>query len=403
MKLSFKYRIYPNKIQSQSFDSIFYFCKELYNGVLEERRSHYSKFKEDIKNKTVKSLTYNKQSSYLPEIKELFPDETKIIYSQTLQFVLKTVDNSFKNFFRRVKLNKSNKNVKAGFPRFKSLNRFKSICFPQCNLFGKSNNGNGGVRLLPNNKLKIFGIPGEVKIKMHRPFQGRCKTVQIKKEGSNFYIVLSCENVPRNILEKTNKTIALDLGIKTFATTDDGAKFHHPKPYKTAKDKLKLANQKLSLKQRNSKNRRKALSALQKIYTKIVNIRNDWQHKAANVLIKENDVIIVEKLNISSMLEDKGYEVNKSNIQDASWGNFISLLKYKAEKAGREIIEVNPMNTSKMCSSCGSIKKYLALKDRLYSCQSCGLVLDRDVNAAINIKRLGTSLAIDRKSISEIS
>lgn len=338
-------------------------------------------------------MSYFDQCKHLPEIKKLFPEETNKIHSQSLQFVLKTVDNSFKSFFRRFKI----KSAKFGFPRFKPINRFKSICFPQCNLIS------GGVKLLKNNKLKIKGLSGEVKLKLHRPFQGRCKTVQIIKDGNEYYIVLSCENIPLNILEKTNKTIAIDFGIKTFITTDDGTKFHHPKPYKTAKEKLKLANQKLALKQKGSKNRRKAVTALQKVYTKISNIRNDWQHKVANHLIKENDVIIVEKLNIQNMLESKGFDVNKSNITDASWGNFVSLLKYKAENAGREIREVDPKNTSKMCSCCGELNKSLKLADRTFCCQSCGLALNRDVNAAINIRRLGTSLAIDHESISEAS
>ena len=402
MQQSFKYRIYPNKIQSEALNSIFYFCKDLYNGVLQERRSYYHKYKEEIKNKTVKHLSYNDQSKYLPEIKSIFTEETKIIYSQTLQFILKTVDNSFKNFFRKCKINKLRsklglKLLKVGFPRFKSINRFKSICFPQCNF-----TSNGGVKLLLNNKIKIYGIPGEVKIKMHRPFQGRCKTVQIKKEGDNYFIVLSCDNISLNILPKTNNTTAIDLGLTNFITSDAGQKVQHPKPYKTAKEKLAIKQRELALKQKGSKNRRKAISALRKVHTKIVNIRNHWQHEVANDLIKNNDLIIVEKLNIESMLEDKGYEVNKSNIQDASWGNFVSLLKYKAEKAGRLIKEVDPRNTSKMCSCCGNINKELTLRDRIYKCIPCGMQIDRDVNAALNIRRLGTSLAIDNKtSISE--
>jgi putative transposase len=380
MRLSFKYRIFLNKIQLEELNSIFKFCNFLYNSSLQEKISHYKKYK--------KGLSYFDQCKHLPEIKVLFPEETKNIHSQSLQFILKTVDNSYKLFFRKFK----NKSKEFGYPRYKPLNRFKSICFPQCNLI------TGGVKLF-NNKLIINGISGEIKVKFHRPFKGRCKTVQIKKEGNNFYIILSCENVQKNILSKTNKTIALDLGIEAFITTDDGHKVYHPKPYKTAKDKLKLLNQKLALKQKDSINRRKAISALQKCYTKITNIRNDWQHKVANDLIKQNDIIIVEKLNIKVMLESKGFEVKKSNITDASWGNFVSLLKYKAESAGREIIEVDPRNTSKICSCCGELNKDLNLSNRTYYCDSCKITIDRDQNAALNIRRLGTSLAInDRKS-----
>ncbi len=396
MKKSFKYRIYPNKKQHLDINNILLFCMELYNSAIQERKSFYKTFNKDI--------SFGKQSSYLPEIKKIFPNITSIIYAQCLQSVLKSVDYAYKNFFRKCKLNKIKKGIKyviAGYPRFKSINRFNQITFPQSDFIGTTRCG-GGVKLISNNKIKVFGI-GEIKIKYHRPFEGNCKTVQIKKEGSKYFIILSCDNVPEKRLPKTNKIIAIDLGLTTFATTDSGIKFKHPKPYKTAKEKLALANQKLARKQGGSKNRRKSINDLRKVHTKIANIRDDWQHKLANKLIKESDTIIVEKLNITGMLEDKGFIVNNENISDASWGNFVNKLKYKAESAGRSIIEVNPKNTSKMCSCCNNINKELTLKDRIYDCIKCGMILDRDINAAINIKRLGTSLAIDSNiSISEV-
>ena len=179
MHRSYKYRIYPNKTQREALDQIFGFCRFLYNNALEERISYYKKFN--------KSLTYNEQSKELPEIKEVFC-EAKNVYSQTLQSVLKRLDSSYQNFFRRIKT----KSVgKAGFPRFKNKDRFRSILFPQCNLI------NGGVQKRPNNKLEIFKIPGEVKVVWHRPFQGRCKQVMITKSNEKYYIVLTCVEVPK--------------------------------------------------------------------------------------------------------------------------------------------------------------------------------------------------------------
>ncbi len=375
MRLSFKYRLDLSKEQEKVLQNNFEFCRLLYNSALDERISYYKRFN--------KSISYNTQASSLPEVKKAFDKQSETIYSQSLQQVLKRLDGAYQHFFRRIKEGET-----SGFPRFKAINRLRSICFPQSDLTGF------GVKLLENKSLKIYGIPGEVKVNWHRPWNGRCKQVTIVKHSDKYYVVLSCDDVPLDLLPTTGKTIAIDLGLDSFATLDDGTKFHHPKPYKTAKEKLAYWNRKLALKQRGSKNRQKVKSSLEKTYDKISNIRDDFQHKLSKQLVKENDKIIVEKLNIKGMLEAKGFEVSKSNIQDASWGNFVSKLTYKAERAGRKLITVDPRNTSKTCSKCGAIKERLALTEREYKCNACGIALDRDVNAAKNIKRLGTSLAI---------
>src|ERR1700678_23356 len=178
MKLSYKYRLYLNKEQAEELQKIFNFCNFLYNSALQERISFYKKYG--------KSASYAYQCKALPDIKKEFAEQTLSIYSQVLQQVLKRLDGSYSNFFRRVKEGAD----KVGFPRYKPQDRFRSIVFPQSDL--KS----GGVKQLENGKLKIFGIPGDVKVKMHRPFQGRCKLVSIIKKADKFYIVLSCDEVP---------------------------------------------------------------------------------------------------------------------------------------------------------------------------------------------------------------
>ena len=399
MRLSYKYRIYPNQQQTEKLQEVFGFCRFLYNSALEERIGHYRKYKEilalnDQCKKFVKmksSVSYYDQSKELIEIKAIFKEEISPIYSQTLQSVLKTLDTAYENFFRKIKLGLK----KPGFPRFKGKNRFKSILFPQSDLTGF------GVKRLENNKIQVYGIPGEIKVKWHRQYEGIVKTVAIKKSNNKYYLIVSCDNVPLKILPKTGKTIAIDLGIKDFITTDDGTKFHHPKPYKTSKEKLAYLNRKLALKKRGSNNREKVKKQISKAYDKISNIRDDFQHKLANKIIKENDVIIIEKLDIASMMEQENNKVDKGNIQDASWGSFAAKLTYKAERAGKKIIEVEPANTSKMCSDCRNIKESLTLADREYKCEACGLALDRDHNAALNIYRLGMSLAVGVKSTSE--
>jgi putative transposase len=373
-KLSYKYRLYPTKEQEIILHNNFNFCCFLYNSALEEKISHYKKYGIGI--------SYNQQASELKEIKDFFQFQTKTIYSQSFQQVLKRLEVSFQNFFRRCK----NKDKKAGFPRFRSKDMFKSIVFPQSDLHGN------GVKLLENNKVDIFGV-GEVKVEWHRPFQGRCKQVILKREHNKFYLILSCDEVPNNILPKTNKTIAIDLGLNSFITTDDGTTFHHPKPYKTSKEKLAYKSQKLAAKQQGSNNRKKAKQQLNKCYEKISNQRNDFLHKITHKIVKENDVIIIEKLNVKKMLQsDKTFSSPKNyNIADASWHRFAVLLTYKAERAGRLVIEVDPKNTSKMCSNCKNIDTEQTLSDRIYNCKCCNFQLDRDHNAAINIKKLGMS------------
>ena len=373
MKRSYKYRIYPNILQQQELSDIFDFCRYLYNGALEERISYYKKFK--------KSLSYCDQAGSLIEVKQLFPDKIGKIYSQTLQATLKQLDISYKNFFKRIKTR-----AKApGFPRFKNQYRFRSILFPQVSI---------GLSKSPvkikGNKLKLYGISGEIPIILHRPIGGIAKQCRIVKESSGkFYIIVSRDNVPNEYQrELTGKTIGIDFGISNFITLDDGTTFHHPKPYKTAKEKLAYRQRKLAKKKKGSNKRKKQKVLVAKTNENIVNIRKDFQHKLANKLIKENDVIVIEKLNIEKMMESKGFSVRKSNISDASWGSFVTILKYKAESANVLIKEVNPVNTSKTCSHCGNIKESLSLSDREYICDKCGLIIDRDKNAAINIKNL---------------
>ncbi len=376
MDRSYKYRICPNATQREALDNVFGFCRFVYNSALEERISYYKKYG--------KSLTYYQQCKKLPEIKNVF-SEAKNVYSQTLQSTLKQLDSSYQNFFREIK----KKSGKAGFPRFKTEDRFRSICFPQCDFVS----GQGGVKCLTNNKIKIHNIPGEIKMIQHRPFQGRCKTVRIVKYPSGkYYIILSCADVPSERRAPTGKEVGIDLGLVSFVTTDQGATLLHPKPYKTAKEKLAYLQRKRAASQPSSQNNRKLKIKIAKLHEKIENIRNDFQHKAAKRLVDTYDKIYLEKLNIGKMLESKGFEVSKSNISDASWGNFVALIKYKAENAGVLVIEVNPANTSRTCSQCGNIKKELTLKDRTYHCEACGFAMDRDQNAAINIRRAGTAL-----------
>ncbi len=384
MKLSYKYRLYPNKVQREALNQIFYNCRSLYNSALQERMSFFSRYGKD--------LSYAKQCLELKELKETCPEFANI-YSQTIQQTIKQVDTAFKNFFRRVK----QKSSKAGFPRFKGRDRFRSILFPQ----PKSDLSGGGVKRLPNNNLEVYGISGEIKVKWHRPWKGRCKQARIMRDGDQYYLILACDEVPLEPLAKNGKSVGIDLGLNTFIVGDDGLQIHHPMPLKRGKDKLLKVQRELSRKKRNSKNRLRAKQRLARAHRKVRNIRLDFLHKVALKLVQEYDLIILEDLNIKSMLEAKGFDADNNNIVDVSWYKAGQICYYKAEKAGKQIIFVPPYNTSKTCNRCGQAHLGLTLKDREFNCQACGLSIDRDLNAAINIKRLGSSLVAKATVLSQ--
>ena len=165
----------------------------------------------------------------------MFPKETANIYAQTLQATLKQLETSYKNFFRRVK----NGEEAKGFPRFKNKTRFRSICFPQVSpeLDG------GAIKLLDDKHINISKI-GSVKIEYHRPIKGQAKLARIIRQADKWFITISCDGVPLEPFEKTEKTVAIDLGITNFITTDDGTTFNHPKPYKTSLEKMQYIQKK---------------------------------------------------------------------------------------------------------------------------------------------------------------
>ena len=392
MRSTFKYRIYLNKAQEQILEKEFNFCRFLYNSALQERRSHYKQFVKDNPDHKEDGIKYEGitkkiQISYLTEIKKDFKEQVKPIYSQVLQDVINRLDGAFKSFFERCK-----KGQKPGYPRFKGADRFKSITFTQ------SDFKSFGTKLLEDKKhVEIYGL-GKVKIKYHRPFEGICKTVTLTKKANKYYLCLSCDDLPIIPLAPTGKEIGIDLGLNSYITDNDGKTYKHPKPYKTSKEKLAFQQRKFDLKKKGSNNRKKQKTLIAKTYEKITNVRRDFAHKMSLKLIRENDKIVMEDLNVKSMLESENTEVKKSNIQDAAWGEFTEIITYKAERAGRLLVKVNPANTSKMCSCCGSIKESLELSDRTYHCEACGFALDRDQNAARNILGLGMSPAAEKSA-----
>jgi putative transposase len=378
-KQAYKFRVYPTRKQAQALTWTLDRCRELYNAALQERRDAYRM--------AGKSITYYDQANQLPEIKDI-REEYNDIHSQVLQDVLRRVKKAFDNFFRRCK-----NGEEPGYPRFQGKNRYDSFCYPQ-----------GGYSLTVDNRVCLSKI-GSIKVKLHREIKGTIKTCTIKREGDAWYVVFACEveSVP---LEGNNEAVGIDLGLLHFATLSTGETIENPRHYRKAEKKLERLQQALSRKKRGSHRRRKAVKQVGKAHRKVANQRKDFLHKASRQLVNAYGTIVFEELRPANMTKRPKPKQNENgtylpngaaakgglnkSILDAGWGQFQQFCTYKAARAGRAVLFVNPKYTSQVCSGCGTVRKK-ELSERWHSCE-CGTQLDRDHNAAINILRLGRSL-----------
>ncbi|MEM0139989.1 MAG: RNA-guided endonuclease TnpB family protein [Ferroplasma sp.] len=370
MTRMYKFRLYPSAEQKRLLDRQLNLCRELYNAFLEQRI---------IAHKMEKRINYNYQQDQMPELKKAFPEYNNI-HSQVLQDVARRVDRAYENFFRRVKEIKHGKHQKAGFPRFKPMNRYRSITYPQ-----------SGFRIIENGRLKLSKI-GTIRMFMHRGIDGKIKTLTVSRDhvGDWFasFSVCPCTAATHseNVEVPDQGGIGIDLGITHLAAMSDGTFIDTPYFLAKAEKLLKRDQRHLSRKKKGSNNRGRQKAKVAKRQRKVKRQREDFLHKASNALVNSNSILAFENLNIKGMV--KNHHLAKS-ILDASWGMLVQYTSYKAESAGKVVVQVNPRNTSKACSKCGWLKDDLKLSDRIFHCNGCGLEIDRDLNAAINIHRLG--------------
>ena len=266
---------------------------------------------------------------------------------------------------------------KAGFPRFRSRDRYDSFTLKQTGW------------KLDGKYLSIRNV-GRFKLRLSRPIEGDIKTVSIRRQSDKWYVCFSCDKVPEKKLESSAKSVGIDVGIKTFCVDSDGNQTESPKYFRNAEKQLRIRQRTLSRRVKGSLGRKDARLLVAKAHNKVSEQRNDFLHKVANHYITNYGVICIEDLNIKGM--SKNHHLAKS-ITDASWGKFFELLSYKAEEAGRMVIKVPRFEpTSKTCSQCGAVNQELELSDRQWVCKSCGVLHDRDYNAAKNICRVGQTL-----------
>jgi putative transposase len=355
-----KIRIYPNNKQKYQINRTFGICRYVYNWALNLKSQRYQEFKQNVNR-----FELSKMLTFLKSTEE--KGWLNIANSQSLQSELKHLDAAYVNFFRK----------NSSFPKFKKKNQKQSFECPQ------------NVKLnYPNKTIKLPKI-GEIRYRDRFKFDPNIKVktcvVSRSKTGKYFASILIDINI--NHLAKTGKMIGIDLGLKHFATFSNNIKIENPRFLNKSLNKLKANQRKLSKKTKFSKNFYKQKQIVAKLFERINNQRNDFLHKLSTNLIETQDIIFVEDLNIEGMV--KNHKLARS-ISDASWGEFIRQLEYKAHWYGKQVIKIGRFDpSSKMCSKCGSIKENLKLSDRLYICENCGLEIDRDLNAAINIKNFG--------------
>jgi putative transposase len=352
----FKYRLYPSKAQERNLFRVLNSARHLYNMALAERRYAWEIEQRHVNRKDLNTLAKNYRAT-MPHAKQMF--------SQTVQSVIQQLDLAFTAFFRRVKAGQT-----PGYPRFKTTTRFNSLLFKQYGFGAK----------IDGRRLKLYGI-GRVAVRWHRPLEGRIKTVRILYKAGQWFALFTCQMPKPPLLPKTGRAIGIDVGLSALITTSNGEKVAHPQFYRMAQKRLRVLQRSVVRKTKGGRNRREALLKVQRQHGHIANQRWDVMHKLTFTLVQTYDAIGMEKLKIKNMVRNK--HLGKS-ILDAGWGLFKQLLTSKAESAGREVMFVNPAHTSRTCSNCGTPFVKFNLSVRWVECP-CGLSLDRDHNAAINI------------------
>jgi len=364
MRRTFKYRLLGNRQTFDNASNWLELCRQLYNAGLIERREAW-------KMQRVSVNSYS-QMAQLPDVKKTNHEYSEV-GSQVLQEVLDRLDKAYKAFFRRIKNGEN-----AGFPRFKGKGRYDSFTLKNCGW------------KLDGRYLTIRNV-GMFKIRLSREIQGDIKTVIVRKEATGkWYVCFSCDNVPEKKLAVSDKSIGLDVGIKSFLVDSNGKTVDNPAYHKKTLCDLRRKQRVLARRKKGGSNRNKARILVSKAHEKVKNQRRDFLQKLSTEYIRNYGLICVEDLNIKGLA--KNHNLARS-INDAGWATFISMLEYKAEEAGRRVVKISRFEpSSKTCSACGSINHNLKLSDRQWMCDRCGTLHDRDFNASKNICRVGQTL-----------
>ena len=338
-------------------------CRWVYNKGLETRRDAWQERQESLSRyDTMKMIPQWKAGN----------EWLKNGHAQAMQDALTRLDLAFQAFFRRVRAGET-----PGYPRFRGKERYDSFTYPQ---------EKGNWRFLDNRRVRLSKI-GNVKIRLHRPIEGKVKTLTIRRDAlGNWYACFSCE-VELEPLPAIPTTVGIDLGLEKFVTLSTGEQIDNPRFFRQDEKVLAKAQRRLSKSDRGAPEYRKHRRVIEHIHQRIVNRRTDFAHKLSRQLVNNFQIIVFEDLDVQDMQEGNWRSLNKS-ISDAAWNQLVLYTTHKAEEAGRLCVLVDPRNTSKMCSRCGQIVEKV-LSCRVHKCPHCHLEMNRDLNASLNILARG--------------
>ncbi len=383
MRVAYQYKLKPTKVQAAELDRWLSMLCAQYNYLLADRFDWYERNRSPINACPLvchlpelrDNPDYFSQKKTLPQLKVTHPWYGEI-YSQVLQDIVKRVKVTFDRFLKG-----DNNGKRSGKPRFKSRNRYRTFTYPQI----KDSCLQGNLINLP-----MFG---KAKVVLHRPLLDgfKIKTASVTKKADGFYVTLSLEDATVPTVKpdiNPNLIVGIDLGLKEFLTTSDNEVVAIPQHYRKAQKRLRVVQKKVSRRNKGSNRRKKAVRQLGLQHKKVADKRKDFHFKTSKQLLSKYDVIACEDLNVKGLARTR---LAKS-VLDAGWSSFISILISKAENASLLVVPVNPHGTSQNCSSCG-VKVPKDLKDRWHSC-ACGCELDRDLNAAINIKNRAEGMPV---------
>jgi len=369
MLKTYKYAIFPTEEQKIQLTKFFGCSRFIYNLGLETKIQAWKSARKRLSFIDLafqaKELKHTEHASWLKECP-----------SQAIQMSLKNLDNSYNNFFKG-----------KGFPKFKSKHSKQSIQLPQ------------GVKVFFDKNTILLPKLKKVACDFHRKFYGKIKTVTVSKTSTNKYFVSILVDNQKELPKKKpvieNTSIGLDMGVKTFVTLSNGKFFENNKYLRCNLKRLRVEQRKMSRRYKKgakeqSKSYMKQKLVVAKLHERIRSQREDYLHKTSTSIIRSFDTICIEDLNIKGMMKNKKLSLA---ISEVGWYKFKTMLEYKAKWYGKNIQYIGRFEpSSKTCSNCGHVFKELSLKDRLWTCQSCGTHHDRDVNAAINIKNFGLRL-----------
>ena len=351
---TYKYRLYPNGAQQIALVELLDVARWLYNRALAYRRKRWDELR--------RAVTYSEQAAMWREWRNECPEDNplRLLNMSAGQQVLRRLDKAYHQFFKGGR----------GRPRFKGYRHFNSVSYKR---------GDGAQ--LRDGKLYVQNV-GLLKVKWHRTLpDGVLKNIVLVRKASGWYMLLQVEVKDVQLEPSTNPPVGVDVGVHHALALSDGTVINSPRYLKQSLKRLRVLHRRVTRRKRGSRRRAHAVHQLAKELEHVANQRRDWWHKVTRWLVETYGVVALENLNLAFMLRND--KLSRAS-HDIALGLFYNLLDYKAESAGVQVVRVDPRNTSQLCSGCGELVPK-ALSVRVHECASCGLTMDRDVNAALNI------------------